>query len=65
MGILVSLVVITLCAGLGACAAWLAISWLGVTGIAGALLMIGIGMVGATLLFTAVVAVGRILHLIR
>ena len=62
---LVSLIAIAFCSGLGALVAWLAASWLGVTGIAGALLMIAIGMVAATTLFTAVIAAGRALHLIR
>ncbi len=62
---LVSLIAIALCSGLGAFVAWLTASWLGITGIAGALLMIVVGMLAATTLFTAVIAVGRALHLIR
>lgn len=59
-----SVTAIAICAGLGALAAWQFVSWTGLTGIGGALLLIAIAMVAATALFAGGVALGRVLHFI-
>ena len=63
MAYVISVIAIVICGGAGALLAWLLVSALGWTGIAGALAMAVVGMVAATLLYAAGVALRRALRL--
>jgi hypothetical protein len=65
MSYVLSGIAILVCAGTGATFAWLIVSSIGWSGIAGALVTTVIGMVLATLLFAVGVVVGKALGVFK
>lgn len=62
---LISLIVITLCAGIGATLAWLILQPLGLSGIAAALATVFLAMVISVALFIGVIATAKALKLLK
>ena len=62
---LISLLVITLCAGIGTAFAWLILQPLGLSGIAAALATVFLAMVISVALFIGVIATAKALKLLK
>jgi L-cystine uptake protein TcyP (sodium:dicarboxylate symporter family) len=65
MSYVLSGIAIVICAGIGATAAWLIVSSMGLDGVGGALATTAVAMVLATLLFAVGVALGKVLGLLK